>query len=74
MSGDAPHLHMLNLIAGSIPASLEFYRRPGVTVPADTAGPHVQGVEPDTLFFFPPQPLLGTSTSSASIRPRASSS
>jgi hypothetical protein len=29
MSGDAPHLHMLNLIAGGIPASVEFYRRLG---------------------------------------------
>ena len=58
MSGDAPHRHMLNLIAGGIPASLEFYRRLGVTVPADPAGPHVQGVEPAPS-SFPPQPLLG---------------
>ena len=29
MSGDAPHRHMLNLIAGGIPASLEFCRRLG---------------------------------------------
>ena len=31
MSGDAPYLHMLNLIAGGIPASLEFYRRLGAS-------------------------------------------
>jgi hypothetical protein len=29
MSGDAPHLHMLNLIGAGIPASVEFYRRLG---------------------------------------------
>jgi hypothetical protein len=58
MSGDAPHLHMLNLIAGGILASLDFYRWLGVTVRADAVGPHVQGIEPDTL-FFPTQPLLG---------------
>jgi hypothetical protein len=34
---------MVNLIAGGIPASLESYWRLGVTVPADAAGPHVQG-------------------------------
>jgi hypothetical protein len=50
MSGDVPYLHMLNLIAVGIPASVEFCRRLGVTMPADAAGPHVQGVEPDTLF------------------------
>ena len=54
--GDAPHLHMLNLIAGIIPASLEFYRRLGVTVPAP-ADPHVQGVEPDALLL--PLPAAG---------------
>jgi hypothetical protein len=45
---------MLNLIAGGIPASLESYRLLGVTVPADAAGPHVQGAEPDTLYFPTP--------------------
>ncbi len=54
--GDAPHLHMLNLIAGSIPASLEFYRRLGVTVPPP-ADQHVQGVEPYTLYL--PLPAAG---------------
>jgi hypothetical protein len=28
-------------------------------VPPDAADPHVQGVEPDALFFPHPQPLLG---------------
>jgi hypothetical protein len=54
--GDAPHLRMLNLIAGSIPASLEFYRRLGVTVPPP-ADQHVQGVEPYTLYL--PLPAAG---------------
>jgi hypothetical protein len=31
ISGDTPHLHMLNLTAGGIPASLEFYRRLGAS-------------------------------------------
>jgi hypothetical protein len=57
MSGDAPHLHRLNLTARGIPASLEFCQWLAVTVPADAGSPHVQGVEPDTLFFS--QPLLG---------------
>ncbi len=42
MSDDAPDLHMLNLIVADMPASLEFYRRLGVAVPGDDAGPHVQ--------------------------------
>ena len=31
MSGATPHLHMLNLVAGGIPASVEFYRRLGAS-------------------------------------------
>jgi catechol 2,3-dioxygenase-like lactoylglutathione lyase family enzyme len=34
MSESAPDLHMLNLIVGDMPASLDFYRRLGVAAPA----------------------------------------
>jgi hypothetical protein len=69
MSGDASHLHMLDLIAGGIPASLEFYRRLGVTAPAGAAGPHVQGVEPDTLFFPTPTTVVTVSSLLIAVRP-----
>ncbi|MGE5136550.1 MAG: VOC family protein [Gemmatimonadota bacterium] len=44
MSDIPPDLHMLNLVVGDMPASLEFYRRLGVAVPGggDAAGAHVQ--------------------------------
>jgi catechol 2,3-dioxygenase-like lactoylglutathione lyase family enzyme len=42
MSENAPDLHMLNVVVGDMPASLDFYRRLGVVVPGDAAGPHVQ--------------------------------
>jgi uncharacterized glyoxalase superfamily protein PhnB len=44
MSDSTPDLHMLNVIVGEMPASLDFYRRLGVTVPDAAAGPgaHVQ--------------------------------
>lgn len=44
MSGDAPDLHMLNLVVGDMAASLDFYRRLGVAVPSGDDGqrPHVQ--------------------------------
>jgi hypothetical protein len=73
MSGDAPHLHMLNLIAGGIPASVEFYRRLGDHHAGGRRRPAVQGIEPDTLFTTPGRCWV-TSSSSASIRPRTSSS
>ncbi len=56
--GDAPHLHMLNLIAGSIPASLEFYRRLGVTVPPPTSMCRASSRTPSIYH----SQLLGTST------------
>ena len=34
MSESAPDLHMLNVIVGDMSASLDFYRRLGVAVPA----------------------------------------
>ena len=44
MSDIPPDLHMLNLVVGDMPASLEFYRRLGVAAPdgGDAAGAHVQ--------------------------------
>jgi uncharacterized glyoxalase superfamily protein PhnB len=44
MSDSAPDLHMLNVIVGDMPASLEFYRRLGVAVPdgGTEPGAHVQ--------------------------------
>jgi catechol 2,3-dioxygenase-like lactoylglutathione lyase family enzyme len=44
MSNSQPDLHMLNLVVGDLPASLDFFRRLGIAVPAgeDAAGPHVQ--------------------------------
>jgi uncharacterized glyoxalase superfamily protein PhnB len=44
MSEISPDLHMLNVIVGDMPASLEFYRRLGVAVPDGEAEPgaHVQ--------------------------------
>jgi hypothetical protein len=33
MSDNAPDLHMLNVVVGDMPASLEFYRRLGIAVP-----------------------------------------
>jgi len=44
MSDSASDLHMLNVIVGDMPTSLDFYRRLGVTVPGreDETGPHVQ--------------------------------
>jgi catechol 2,3-dioxygenase-like lactoylglutathione lyase family enzyme len=44
MSDGAPDLHMLNLVVGDMAASLEFYRRLGVSVPSGDGepGPHVQ--------------------------------
>jgi hypothetical protein len=44
MNGNAPGLHMLNLVVSDMPASLDFYRQLGVAVPVGdvTAGAHVQ--------------------------------
>jgi len=44
MSDDTPDLHMLNVVVGDMSASLDFYRRLGIVVPAgeDAAGVHVQ--------------------------------
>jgi catechol 2,3-dioxygenase-like lactoylglutathione lyase family enzyme len=44
MSDSQPDLHMLNLVVGDLPASLDFFRRLGIAVPPgeDAAGPHVQ--------------------------------
>ena len=44
MSERPADLHMLNLVVGDMPASLDFYRRLGVAVPptTDGAGRHVQ--------------------------------
>lgn len=44
MSETTPDLHMLNVVVGDMPASLDFYRRLGVAVPGgtDPAGVHVQ--------------------------------
>ena len=42
---NAPDLHMLNVVVGDMAASLDFYRRLGVAVPADAedaGGQHVQ--------------------------------
>ena len=44
MNEDAPDLHMLNVIVGDMPATLDFYRRLGVAVPhgQDPPGGHLQ--------------------------------
>lgn len=44
MSEPGSDLHMLNVVVADMPASLDFYRRLGVTAagPADPAGAHVQ--------------------------------
>ncbi len=44
MSESTADLHMLNVVVGDMPASLDFYRRLGVAVPDDavTASAHVQ--------------------------------
>jgi catechol 2,3-dioxygenase-like lactoylglutathione lyase family enzyme len=44
MSEPAPDLHMLNVVVGDMAATLDFYRRLGVAVPADIDGGamHVQ--------------------------------
>jgi catechol 2,3-dioxygenase-like lactoylglutathione lyase family enzyme len=43
VSSDNPaDLHMLNLVVADMPATLDFYRRLGIAVPADAAGAHVQ--------------------------------
>ncbi len=44
MTDDAPDLHMINLLVGDMAASLDFYRRLGVPLPAgeDVDGAHVQ--------------------------------
>lgn len=44
MSNSAPDLHMVNVVVGDMPASLDFYRRLGIVIPdgAVTAGEHVQ--------------------------------
>jgi catechol 2,3-dioxygenase-like lactoylglutathione lyase family enzyme len=44
MSEAAPDLHMLNVIVGDMPASLDFYRRLGVVMPGGESEPgaHVQ--------------------------------
>jgi catechol 2,3-dioxygenase-like lactoylglutathione lyase family enzyme len=44
MGGDAPDLHMLNVVVADMAASVEFYRRLGVvaTDAIDTSGVHVQ--------------------------------
>ena len=58
MRGDAPHLHMLNMIAGGIPASVEFCRRLGDHRAGGRRRPSCAGRRAGYL-FFPPQPLLG---------------
>jgi uncharacterized glyoxalase superfamily protein PhnB len=44
MSERPPDLHMLNIVVADMAASMEFYRRLGVTLPesTDASGPHVQ--------------------------------
>jgi catechol 2,3-dioxygenase-like lactoylglutathione lyase family enzyme len=44
MTERAPDLHMVNVVVGDMPASLDFYRRLGVAVPGGErpAGDHVQ--------------------------------
>lgn len=44
MSADPPDLHMVNVVVGDMPASVDFYRRLGVVVPDGDAatGAHVQ--------------------------------
>lgn len=44
MSDSPPDLHMLNLVVDDMAASIDFYRRLGVTPPSgeDAADPHVQ--------------------------------
>jgi catechol 2,3-dioxygenase-like lactoylglutathione lyase family enzyme len=44
MSDSVPDLHMVNVIVADMAASLDFYRRLGVTMPEgqDVAGDHVQ--------------------------------
>ena len=42
MSSDNPDLHMLNVIVQDMAASLDFYQRLGIAVPADAVGAHVQ--------------------------------
>jgi catechol 2,3-dioxygenase-like lactoylglutathione lyase family enzyme len=53
MSDDAPDLHMLNVVVGDMPASLDFYRRLGVVVPGadDAVGSHVELRMPGGLSF-----------------------
>jgi uncharacterized glyoxalase superfamily protein PhnB len=41
-SDGRPDLHMLNLVVGDMPASLEFYSRLGVALPDQAEGAHVQ--------------------------------
>src|SRR5205823_5063065 len=43
-SNNPPDLHMLNVVVGDMAASLDFYRRLGIAVPApgDGGGAHVQ--------------------------------
>jgi catechol 2,3-dioxygenase-like lactoylglutathione lyase family enzyme len=44
MNDSRPDLHMLNLVVDDMRASLDFYRRLGIAVPADaeSGGPHLQ--------------------------------
>jgi catechol 2,3-dioxygenase-like lactoylglutathione lyase family enzyme len=42
VSSDNPDLHMLNVIVQDMAASLDFYQRLGIAVPADAVGAHVQ--------------------------------
>jgi catechol 2,3-dioxygenase-like lactoylglutathione lyase family enzyme len=42
MGDNPPDLHMLNLVVGDMRASLDFYRRLGVTGPDPEPGAHVQ--------------------------------
>ena len=73
MSGDAPNLHMVKLIAGGIPASLESYRRLGSPCRRTPPTRMCRGVEPDTL-FFPTPAAAWQEHQVGSIGPKASSS
>ncbi len=57
-SDSPPDLHMLNVVARDMAASLDFYRRLSIAVPAsgDAAGGHVQLKMPDIAAPAVPAP------------------
>ena len=59
MSGDAPRLHMLNLIAGGIPARVEFYRRLGDHRVGGRRRPACAGRRAGHPLLYYSEPLLG---------------